>query len=280
MVKVRHNMITPKITIGSVIESQLANNSPLALQHLEAIKPVVYDCLSKDLYCILETSVAVPADRTEDVFLFVHSHLFTPVAQSRTGKMIVNVKTEGVSQPATKYHKTSDGFHFHTDGTYKEGLPPRYIALACVEQADAGGDSFLIDIPSLLSEIAQKPDFYDILANFPFCFKSTWHDDEGTVLYKKVLELNADGSLACINYFRTVIEAGHQLANLPLTTEQTAALNYLDMLFFKHISDIRFQLKAGDMLIVDNHKTIHGRMPFKEQNHKRHLLRMWGEEKE
>ncbi len=279
MQKVLHKMIVAKNDISYIIEALLANDSALALEHLEAVKPIVYDCLKKNLFCILETSVAVPANRANDVFWFVHSGLFVPVPQSRTDKMIVNVKTEGSSnnQPVTKYHKTSDGFHFHTDGTYKEGLPPRYIAMACVAQADAGGDSFLIDIPSLLSEIAQKPDFYDILSNFSFCFKSTWHDDEGTVLYKKVLELNADGSLERINYFRNVIEGGHRLANQPLTTEQTAALNYLDMLFFKHISDIRFQLKAGDMLIVDNHKTIHGRMPFKEQNHQRHLLRMWGE---
>jgi gamma-butyrobetaine dioxygenase len=262
---------------NSIIEALLANDMPLAQERLEAIKPVVYDWLDTHLYCVLETSVVIPTDKANDIFWFIHSHLFIPVAQSKTNKMIVDVKTEGKSTLIAKYHKTSDGFHFHTDGTYKDGLPPRYITLACVTQADVGGDSFVIDIQSLLPEIAQKPDLYEILSHFSFCFKSTWNDDEGTILYKKILELNADGSLERINYFRNVIESGHQLANQPLTTEQTAALNYLDMLFFKHISDIRFQLKAGDFLIVDNHKMIHGRMPFKEQNHQRHLLRMWGD---
>jgi alpha-ketoglutarate-dependent taurine dioxygenase len=275
MVLVNHLRTSlPKATISPIIEALLANDVPLAQERLEAIKPVVYDWLDRHLYCVLETSIAIPTDRASDIFWFIHSHLFRPVAQSRAETMIVDVKTEGKSTPLTKYHKTSDGFHFHTDGTYS--LPPRYITLACVTQADAGGDSFVIDIPSLLPEIAQKPDLYELLSNFRFCFKSTWND-EATVLYKKILELNADGSLERINYFRNTIEAGHQLANKPLTTEQTAALNYLDMLFFKHISDIRFQLKAGDFLIVDNHKMIHGRMPFKEQNHQRHLLRMWGD---
>lgn len=266
-----------KIKIEEIIKHWLSKDYDLAEKTLDTLKPALHQHLEKHLYCILESTVLIPTDDAKAWFWFIHSQLLNPVAQSINGKMIVDVKTQA-NEPSTNYRKSTDGFQFHTDGVYKLDTPPQYIVLACIEQADVGGDSFVIDGQRILAELKTNSISFDILSNFEFCFKTQWNDNGLEYLRRKIIELNTDGTFGRISFYRAEIEAGHAIAEIPLTDNQIAALNLLEMLFFKHVNDTRFRLQNGDFLIVNNHKMIHGRMPFKEQTQKRHLLRMWADE--
>lgn len=269
-------MMMKNIKIDQAISLILAKKLIEAEQLLIAIKPDIYQVIHQHHYCVLQSDVPISTDDAKDVFWFIQNQLFVTVPQNANNQLIVEVKTLPQGNENIRYTNNTNGFNFHSDGSYIDGVPPTFMSLACIAQADVGGDSILIDVQSLFVELAQKPALFQVLTESVFYFKLHW-DKKNEIIERKILDFNADGSLNRVNYFREVIEAGHQIANQPLTTEQTAALNYLDMLFFKHIGDIRFRMKQGDFLIVDNHKMLHGRMPFKEQAHKRHLLRMWGE---
>jgi len=269
-------MMMKSIKIDQAISLILAKKLIEAEQLLTAIKPDIYQAIHQYHYCVLQSDVPIPADDAKDVFWFIQNQLFVTVPQNAKNQLIAEVKTQPQGNENIRYTDITDGFHFHADGSYIDGVSPTFITLACIAQADVGGDSILVDVQSLFVELAQKPALFQLLTDSVFYFKLNW-DKKNQIIGRKILDCNADGSLKRVNYFRKVIEAGHRIANQPLTTEQTAALNYLDMLFFKHIGDIRFRMKQGDFLIIDNLKMIHGRMPFKEQDHKRHLLRMWGE---
>ena len=269
-------MNVQKINIDEILKHWLSDNNELIEKNLKTLRISLRQHLEKYLYCVLESTALMSADEARSFFWFVHNELLNPTAQSIYGKMIVNVQTQA-HEPSANYRKSTDGFQFHTDGVYKPDSPPLYIVLACIEQADVGGDSFVIDGQTILTELKANSAYFEILTSFEFCFKTQWNENGLEYLRRRIIKLNANGSLNRISFYRAEIEAGHFIADIPLTDNQIAALNFLEMLFFKHVSDIRFRLQNGDFLIVNNHKMIHGRMPFKEQIQKRHLLRMWAD---
>ncbi len=126
----------------------------------------------------------------------------------------------------------------HTDSQLFQGSPPHWQVLFCVQPARTGGDTLLLDSRDVLSAVedtALSDALFSVQRRMPFVFG----DIEGpTVAWA--------GSSVC--FTGTPMpndDVGHALAllypSLPTTT---------------------LRLRAGEVLVVDNHRFLHGRTAF------------------
>ena len=147
----------------------------------------------------------------------------------------------------------------HTDNPYRNPVPCIQI-LHCITNEVKGGFSTLVD-GFTVSEILKKdnPEFYDILTKVKVRFKFI---DKDVVLedWSELIKLDED------NQFKQV-RFSPRLDYVPILEKKDLDLYYKAR---KKISDlynsekyrIEFKLQPGDLLMMDNHRLLHGRTAF------------------
>ena len=77
-------------------------------------------------------------------------------------------------------------------------------------------------------------------------------------------------------YIREYIYSGYELKKKKIPDKQLKAIKILDHLMKQEKNRIKFKLKSGDVIIVNNEKKAHGRKKFsKRDKAKRKLYRVW-----
>ena len=166
----------------------------------------------------------------------------------------------------------------HTDSSRLE-THPRWVGLACVQQAPVGGGSRLasaLSVHDFLKENHPKS-----LARL----QQNFHRDvvtPGAVDPLGLIALNrfpvfsqaVDGPT--LRYMRYWIEKGHERLGQALCAEDLRAFDDLDAALnhpnFCHC----FQMQEGDILFIDNHKVVHDREAYEDNPQRpRHLIRLW-----
>jgi alpha-ketoglutarate-dependent taurine dioxygenase len=182
--------------------------------------------------------------------------------QNDAGDRIVRVADEGQRMTAGgRYHKSNEGGEIHTDGPQYE-IPPRFVGLRCVRPAQAGGASKLVSAHAVHEELsARSPDLLRRLYD-----EFHFHQKPGprTVRAPIFTRDPSSGALR-IRYLGEYVRSGHAIANTPLDDEAKNALDALDAL----LADegrfaVRFDLGAGDVLVLDNDRVLHGRDAFRD----------------
>tara|TARA_B100000427_G_scaffold144075_1_gene119967 strand:+ start:543 stop:1646 length:1104 start_codon:yes stop_codon:yes gene_type:complete len=147
----------------------------------------------------------------------------------------------------------------HTDNPYRNPVPCIQI-LHCITNEVKGGFSTLVD-GFTVTEILKKdnPEFYDILTKVKVRFKFI---DKDVVLedWSELIKLDED------NQFKQV-RFSPRLDYVPILEKKDLDLYYKAR---KKISDlynsekyrIEFKLQPGDLLMMDNHRLLHGRTEF------------------
>jgi gamma-butyrobetaine dioxygenase len=147
----------------------------------------------------------------------------------------------------------------HTDNPYRNPVPCIQI-LHCITNEVKGGFSTLVD-GFTVTEILKKdnPEFYDILTKVKVRFKFI---DKDVVLedWSELIKLDED------NQFKQV-RFSPRLDYVPILEKKDLDLYYKAR---KKISDlynsekyrIEFKLQPGDLLMMDNHRLLHGRTAF------------------
>ena len=156
----------------------------------------------------------------------------------------------------------------HTDNPYRNPVPCIQI-LHCITNEVKGGFSTLVD-GFTVTEILKKdnPEFYDILTKVKVRFKFI---DKDVVLedWSELIKLDED------NQFKQV-RFSPRLDYVPILEKKDLDLYYKAR---KKISDlynsekyrIEFKLQPGDLLMMDNHRLLHGRTTYDANEGKRFL---------
>lgn len=153
---------------------------------------------------------------------------------------------------------TNAGIDLHTDQPFLD-RPPRYQLLHCMRPAAAGGDSFLADgLAGAQALAAEDLGAFRTLRTTQVRFHRKQRAFEREVV-SPLLTLREDGtSLVRCSYFTL---APQRLPFAEVDGFFRAYRRYMTILRDeRHL--LRFRLGAGDFVLYDNHRMLHGRSPF------------------
>lgn len=140
----------------------------------------------------------------------------------------------------------------HTDSQQWRARPPELQLTACLRAAERGGESLLLDAHALLAAIARDdPRSFDALLRMPRCMPFVF----GDVL----------GPTAALRGGRCVV------THTPRPRDDDAIAQRLAAAIARCEPEV-VHLRAGDVLLLDNHRVLHGRRGFDDP--RRELLRV------
>lgn len=169
---------------------------------------------------------------------------------------------------ATDLAYTSLALDPHTDNPYRAPVPGIQL-LHCLTNETRGGLSTLVDGFAVAQTLrAEEPRAFDILARTPLRFRYTDPDTELTASAPPI-ELDVTGALKAIHF-------SPRLDFVPLSAPEQLDAYYRARRQFDHRLrgtqfEIRFLLQAGDLVMFDNCRLLHGRTGFDPREGLRHL---------
>ena len=205
------------------------------------------------------------------------SQLGVLAAQNADGDLLRCV-TDQESSPADREpgrargHRGRSRMSPHTDSA-------DFAALFCVRPARRGGASSLCSAAAIYNEIlARRPEYLEPLSRgFHFDMSGKTKIGSGVTERRIPVFSLRGGNLTCV-FNRDRIVIGMRKAGLALEGSELAAVDYLDALAKSDEFTLRFTLQAGDVLLLNNRRILHGRDEYDdwpEPNRKRLLLRIW-----
>jgi alpha-ketoglutarate-dependent taurine dioxygenase len=209
-----------------------------------------------------ESFAALPDEEQRPVYEAMLGALGEFLPQNDAGDRIVKVVDEGQRMTAGgRYHKSNEGGEIHTDGPQYD-VPPRFVGLRCVRPAASGGASKLVSAHAVHEELTTRHPgllrrLYD---HFHF------HQKPGPrTVQAPIFMQDPDSGALRVRYLGEYVRSGHAVAQAPLDAEASEALDALDaVLADEQRFAVRFDLGPGDVLIVDNHRVLHGREAFRD----------------
>ena len=156
----------------------------------------------------------------------------------------------------------------HTDNPYRSPVPGVQL-LHCLANETSGGLSTLVDGFAAAETLrSQDPDAFRVLSRTPVRFRFRDVDTE-LVRSSSLIEVDGVGGLQAINF-------SPRLDYVPLLppaelTVYFGARKKLDALLRSPKYEIRFLLNAGDLMMMDNRRLLHGRTAFDTREGLRHL---------
>jgi gamma-butyrobetaine dioxygenase len=169
---------------------------------------------------------------------------------------------------ATDLAYTSLPLDPHTDNPYRSPVPGVQL-LHCLANETTGGLSTLVDGFAAAEALREGDEAaFELLASTPVRFR---YRDDSTELVASapLIEVDATGRLQAVNF-------SPRLDFVPLGPPQTLSAYYRARRAFDHLLrspqfEIRFRLEAGELLIMDNRRLLHGRTGFDPAQGLRHL---------
>ncbi len=268
-----------------------ATTAPPALRAREfdipALRPLL-DTLAREL----ETGAGVVRlsglpvgryshDQLRTLFWGLCVNIGTPLPQNTEGEFIGEVKDEGAAAvsiengiaSARARSRSTGPLRFHTD---KCDL----LALLCASNGISGGVSRVVSTIAIHDEIARRrPDLLAVLyADF---WRKRPADEEGpqsrpedATFPMPVFSRGPTGAFTS-QYSRTYVEMAAAVPGVPaLTAEQIAAMDLLAQVADELCIEAPFE--AGDIQILNQHTTYHGRTAYADgDGGRRVLMRIW-----
>ena len=156
----------------------------------------------------------------------------------------------------------------HTDNPYRSPVPGVQL-LHCLANETTGGLSTLVDGFAAAEALrSQDPDAFIILTHTPVRFRFRDPDTE-LVRSSPLIEVDGIGGLQAINF-------SPRLDFVPLLRPQELTAYFkarkaFDQLLRSPQYELRFLLNAGDLMMMDNRRLLHGRTAFDTREGLRHL---------
>ena len=157
----------------------------------------------------------------------------------------------------------------HTDTCWRQTLSG-LVLLHCLKAHPRGGRSIMIDGFSVASRLReQNLAAFDLLTQVPLDFSSKIDNRDDWRVLGRVISVDARGEVEGIRY------NGNSIGQLDLP-EDLIETTYQALQAFESIlydKNLWWQplLQPGDLLIVDNHRVLHGREAFDPSLGERHL---------
>jgi alpha-ketoglutarate-dependent taurine dioxygenase len=178
-------------------------------------------------------------------------------------------------QPATDLHATRGSQYesekLHTD-TADWDPPVKLISMLCVRADRAGGGrSLVLDVDTLRAEVHNRLGSHtlELLATEPVPWLIAPYRGGG-VRWRTILSENA------VSWRRYTIDMATTSLGIKLSPGMTAALHSFEEVMMDVSGTLDFLMCEGDLLFVDNHKTLHARTPLSNpQVSDRLMIRSW-----
>ena len=156
----------------------------------------------------------------------------------------------------------------HTDNPYRNPVPCIQI-LHCIENEVNGGLSTLVDGLTVTEKLKKEfPEFYKILNETKVRFQFI---DQDVVLedWAEMISLDDQGELKQVRF-------SPRLDFVPLMDKEKLELYYsarnkISEFYNSDNNRIEFKLAPGDLLMMDNHRLLHGRTSYDANEGKRFL---------
>ena len=169
---------------------------------------------------------------------------------------------------ATDLAYTSHALSAHTDNPYRKPIPGIQL-LHCIKNESVGGHSTLTDGFAVAEYLRKKyPKIFRILSNVKIRFA---YMDKNNCLenWGKTIELDENNKIKRVRL-------SPRLDYVPILSKPNLNNFYKARSFFIKLSNskkfmIEFKLKPGDILVMDNYRTLHGRTSFNLLVGQRHL---------
>lgn len=157
----------------------------------------------------------------------------------------------------------------HTDEPYRVD-PPAVTFFHVIAQSDHGGASTLIDSFRLVEVLKrQNPEAFDLLTRIPARFHRSLIEGRMFEYQHPIIQTDSDGDVASVRLL------DRALAPVDCALEQVqpfyAAVRELLELSYGGEGMIEFKLKAGEMLVFNNQRLMHGRTAFDPGGSRRHI---------
>jgi alpha-ketoglutarate-dependent taurine dioxygenase len=203
------------------------------------------------------------------------SFLGEPLPQNEKGDRYVYVVDEGQRLSAGgRYHQSNEGGELHTDSPQYE-QPPEVISLVCVQPAMEGGESKLASAYAVHNSLlrdhpSRLPLLYEA---FHFLRKPTTNTTVAPIF-------TYDGKHLGCRYLGEYVRSGYAMQGETLAvTPKGEALAALDAALSRADAVVELSLAAGDVLVLDNQRILHGRSSFRDDpDHvypRREMGRLW-----
>ena len=192
---------------------------------------------------------------TETDSLVTVAERFGPIRETNWGRLF-NVRTKPA---ATDLAYTGMALAAHTDNPYRRSVPGVQF-LHCLENGATGGESLLVDGMALAESLeAEAPEEFEVLSTLVVSFRyhsNTVYDRRDAPL----LDIGPDGRLRHIRL-------STRLDFPPAADPETLSLFYRGRRRLMALASdprfvVRFKMVPGDCLMMDNHRTLHGRTAF------------------
>ena len=216
----------------------------------------------------------LPDDELARIFWGVACHVGVPVSQSASGERLLHVRDEGFERGDARVRGplTNRRLSFHTDRC-------DVIAFLCVQPALTGGENDVLSSIALREELRRRhPDDLHVLEeDFVYLRHTVDPGNERPFCRQPVFSFH-EGCFAA-SFLRVLIDRADAAADAPdLTAAQRTALDRLEAVAEDPALFVRFRLRAGDMLFLNNWITFHRRTAFEDhpdREQRRHLMRLW-----
>lgn len=187
-----------------------------------------------------------------------------PVTPSGEG-LFFNVRVE--INP-TNLAFTAGPLEMHTDLPGEEAAPGVQF-LHCIENTVDGGASLFLDgIAVAMALKEEDPAAFDLLAShkIPFFYR---HEKIDYLSHQRVIETDQDGNVTGVTISQ------HLQDNMDLPQELLDIYYPAFIKFIRMMQDDRFVMKfrseAGNCIVFDNHRIVHGREGYVAESGSRHL---------
>ena len=205
------------------------------------------------------------------------SFLGEPIPQNEHAELYIQVTDEGQRMTAGgRYHKSNEGGELHTDSPQYE-RPPELISLVCVQPAAMGGESRFLSAyavhNTLLREAPERlPRLYE---KYHFHRKPT-----SETTFAPVFTWDSERRRLGCRYLGEYVRSGHAIRGEELAgTPEGEALAALDDVLCHENLVVSLTLGAGDVLVLDNQRILHGRTRFQDDPEtgrpRREMGRLW-----
>lgn len=202
----------------------------------------------------LRTKLEFGDDPRRTVLDFARS-LGEPLADGAGAPVVTDIRPVDGRDPNS--FQGSGDFMPHTDHSWKpDPSVPRYVILAVLRpDLDGGGETLITDCERCLQEL--DPSDREALRSTPVTHRS--HRDGARLTSHTAPILSADTNGLRVRFRRDLLEGAVPSAALRFAAVADAIT-------------VAMMLERGDVLVVDNHRMLHGRRRFRSAN--RHLLRV------
>lgn len=156
----------------------------------------------------------------------------------------------------------------HTDNPYREPVPGVQL-LHCLVNETTGGWSTLVDSLSVAQALQEEdPEGLELLASTPVRFRFIDANEE-LIEHRPIVQRDAGGRMTGVHYSPRLDYL--PLLDAPTTRRFQRARRRMSELFADPRFELRFPLKAGELMMFNNSRVLHGRTAYDPNEGHRHL---------